>query len=167
MNYSKHVKKLLLYGAESKVVRKGVAVQIIKFRLFVRDQDGIWRQITEDTRLADPVLVIYDAKKGGVLVQQKDSPLCEFTDAMLFWEDVIVPCNLVCFTKEEDKEEYNILKVSANGKKISEKFNQFLLWADMVLLHSNLLEAKDGALRITEAGDLEKDATGLCRGGQM
>lgn len=166
MNYSKHVKKILLDGAESKVVRKGVAVRISKFRLFVRDQNGIWKQITEDTKLTNPVLVIYDAKKGGALVQQKDSPLCEFTDAMLFWEDVIVPCNLVCFTKEGDKEEYNILKISASGKRISKTFDQFLLWADRVLLHSNLLEAKDGALRITAAGDLKKDASGLCRGEQ-
>lgn len=162
MNYSKHVKKILLDGAGSKVVRKGEAVPIFKFRLFVRDLNGTWVQITEDTKLANPVLVIYDAKKGGVLVQQKDSPLCEFRDAMLFWEDVIVSCNLVCFTKEEGKEEYNILKISANGKRISKTFTQFLLWADDVLLHSNLLEAKDGAIRVTDASDMEN----LCGGEQ-
>ena len=81
---------------------------------------------------------------------------------MLFWEDVIVSCNLVCFTKEEGKEEYNILKISANGKRISKTFTQFLLWADDVLLHSNLLEAKDGAIRVTDASDMEN----LCGGEQ-
>lgn len=166
MNYSKHVKKILLNGAESKVVRKGVAVQIFKFRLFVRDRNGVWMQITEDTKLANPVIMIYDAKKGGVLVQQKDSPLCEFTNAMLFWEDVIVLCNLVCFTKEEDKEEYNILKISANGIKVLKAFDQFLLWADDILLHSNLLETKEGAIRTMETGDLEMDAASICGGGQ-
>ena len=162
MNNPKHVKKILLDGAESKVVRKGVTVRISKFRLFVRDQNGIWVQITEDTKLANPVLVIYDAKKGGVLIQQKDSPLCEFKNAMLFWDDAIVPCNLVCFTKEEGKEEYNILKISANGKRISKTFDEFLLWADDVLLHSNLLEAKDGAIRVTDASDMEE-----LRGGEQ
>lgn len=166
MNYSKHVKKILLDGAESKVVRKGVAVRISKFRLFVRDQNGTWIQITEETKLVNPVIVIYDAKKGGALIQQKDSPLCEFTNAMLFWEDMIVPCNLVCFTKEEDKEEYNILKISANGKKISKRFDQFLLWADRELLYSNLLEDKGSSIRIAQVSDLEKDVAELCGGGQ-
>lgn len=166
MILSKKAKKVLLYGTESRTTRQDRWISIIRFRLFVRDRDGIWRQITEDTKLDNPVCVVYDAKKGGGLVQQQDSLLCEFTDAMLFWEDAIMPCNLICFTKEVDKEEYNILKVSANGKRISKAFDRFLLWADKVLLHSNLLEGESSAVQTSITSNMENDASEICEGEQ-
>lgn len=162
MILSKKAKKVFLYGTESRTTRQDRWIPILSFRLFVRDRNGIWIQITEDTKLANPVCVVYDAKKGGGLVQQQDSLLCEFTDAMLFWEDVVVSCNLICFTKEEDKEEYNILKVSANGKRISKTFDKFLLWADKLLLHSSLLEDKADMVQMISIEDSDKDVPKLC-----
>lgn len=162
MILSKKAKKVFLYGTESRTTRQDRWIPILSFRLFVRDRNGIWIQITEDTKLTNPVCVVYDAKKGGGLVQQQDSPLCEFTDAMLFWEDVIVSCNLICFTKEEEKEEYNILKVSANGKRISKTFDKFLLWADKLLLHSSLLEDKADTVQMINIEDPDKDVPGFC-----
>ena len=140
MKFSKNAKMILLDGARSRIERKDVGIQIYKFKLFVRGRDGLWRQVTEETKLANPVLVFYDKKKGGGIVELHDPLLCDFTDAMLFWEDVFTPYNLLCFTKEEDREEYNIIRISANGKGFSDLFDRFLPWADKVLLHSNLLE---------------------------
>lgn len=158
MKFSKHAKMILLDGTRSKIKRKDVVTQIYKFRLFVRDRDGIWRQITEDTKLVNPVLVIYDEKKGGGMVKLHDPLLCDFTDAMLFWEDVLTPYNLLCFTKEEDKDEHNIIKISANGKRISDLFDKFLPWADKALLHSNMLE-KSGTVQTIITSNIENDAS--------
>ena len=166
MKLSKKAKKVFLYGTESRTTRQDRWIPILKFRLFVKDQEGTWIQISEDTELVNPVFVVYDAKKGYGFVQQHNSKLCDFTDAMLFWEDAIVPCNLICFTKEEDKEEFNILKVSANGRRVSETFDKFLLWADNLLLHSNLLGDKAGAVQMIGVDDLRKDALGLYGGEQ-
>lgn len=171
MKLSKKAKKVFLYGTESRTTRQDRWIPILKFRLFVRDRDGIWIQVTENTELVEPIFVVYDKKKGCGFVQQPNSRLCDFTDAMLFWEDAIVPCNLICFTKEEDKEEFNILKISANGRRISETFDKYLVWADELfmhsnLLHSNLLEDRADAIQMIGADDLGKNASDLYEGEQ-
>ncbi len=163
MKFSEHAKMILLDGAKSKIRRKGADIQISKFRLFVRDRNEVWTQITESTKLANPVLVIYDKKKGGGIVKFSDPLLCDFTDAMLFWEDVLTLYNLLCFTKEEDREEYNIIKISANGKRISDLFDRFLPWADKALLHSNLLE-ESGAVQTIIASNMGNDASKFLEG---
>lgn len=165
MILSKKAKKVFLYGTESRTTRQDRWIQVLNFRLFVRDRHGVWIQITENTKISNPVLVLYDAKRGGGVVSLQDPLLCEFTDAMLFWEDAVVPCNLLCFTKEEDAEEYNILKISANGKRISELFDRFLLWADKVLLHSNLLEEM-GTVQSIISSNMENDSSEICEGEQ-
>lgn len=144
MNFYKKVKKIILNGTESKVTRQGMWISVLRFRLFVRNRHGDWMQITENTKLDYPVCILYDTKKGGGLVSPQDSSLCEFTDAMLFWEDTLISCNLLCFTKEEDAEAYNILKVSVNGKSFSKLFDKLALWVDSRFLHSNLLGGEGG-----------------------
>lgn len=165
MKFSKHAKMILLNGVDSKIKTNDGVIQIYKFRLFVQDRERIWRQITEETRLANPVLVIYDKKKGGGIVKSHDPLLCDFTAAMLFWEDVLTSYNLLCFTKEEDREEYNIIKISANGKRFSDLYNRFLPWADKALLHSNLLE-ESGTIQVAIASNMENDAVEIFEGEQ-